>query len=165
MKSYSIANKNNKYMGIKEKIRLEIDMLLSKPDTCKCGSEFEYAGLGMYKCRMCTEKFKNEYAIIRDFVDTYGTSYSVYEISDITNVPRRLIDLFIRDGRFTVVTKQPRCRECNILIERGLYCRRCALIQTGNTSTVKKQKKIRGIARPVDNMQGEMHFFIGEEEK
>jgi hypothetical protein len=157
------SEKSNVYASEEEKALLEIKSLLSKPGKCFCGSDYEYVGLGTYKCRFCSAVFKNEYAIVRDFVDEYGTSYSIYEISKKTNVSKRLIDLFVKDGRFETVKKQPRCRNCKTPIDKGMYCNRCALLKIHNE--IHEPKRFVSGVRQNDDMQGEMHYIHKKEGK
>lgn len=150
-------NNDKSFMSIEEKHLLEIEALLTKPGKCKCGNDFEYEGLGTYRCQRCMDVYKNEYAIIRDFVDEYGTNYSIYEISRMTNVSKRLIDLFIKDGRFEAVKKQPKCRNCKAIIERGMYCNRCALLQIDGE--IKRTRHVSGRIKEDNSMKGEMRYL------
>lgn len=135
---------------------VDIDKQLKTPEGCECGGSFEYVGLGVYKCSNCGNIFKNEYAIIRDFVDKYGTNYSILEISEMTGIEKRLIDLFIKDGKFVTVEKQRVCIICHQPIPSGIYCNRCALTQISDSMEENRRKNMSSSIRNVD-MQGMMH--------
>lgn len=141
-----------------EKILIEVESMLTKPNTCECGIKFEYQGLGVYKCPRCRNIYKNEYAKVRDFVDEHGTNYNMTEIAEITNVPKRLIELFVKDGRFDTVKKQKKCEICRTPITKGHYCNRCALREIKDEMNNDK-KKIVGVIRENKDMKGEMHFI------
>lgn len=142
-----------------EQILIEVEAMLTKPGKCQCGEEYEYKGLGVYKCPGCKNIFKNEYAIVRDFVDEYGTNYSIIEIAEKTNVPKRLIDLFVKDGRFDTVKKQKKCIICHTPIGKGQYCNRCALRQIKGEMDNDRNRRIAGVIRENKDMKGEMHFI------
>lgn len=142
-----------------EKLLIEVDAFLTKPDRCLCGNDYEYVGLGAYRCPRCHSVFKNEYGRVRDFVDEYGTNYNMSEISEMTKVPKKLIDLFVRDGRFDTVKKQKKCRVCHSPISKGQYCNKCALRQIKNEMDSDKRRNITGIVNNTDDMKGEMHFI------
>lgn len=145
-----------------EKMLIEVESLLTKPDKCLCGEDFEYKGLGVYKCKRCGMEYKNEYGRVRDFVDVNGTSYNMDEIAKMTNVPRKLINLFVRDGRFDTVKKQKRCKVCHNPIEKGEYCNRCALRQIKDGIDNDNRKQFVGVMRDVGDMKGEMHYIHRE---
>ena len=138
-----------------EKNLIDIEKYLTAPGICECGASYIYYGLGVYKCEGCESEFKNEYAIVRDFVDKYGTNYSIVEIAEMTKVSKAIIDLFIRDGRFITVQKQKLCLICREPIISGTYCNRCALRQI-NDSFEKKDKKLSSGVLNSD-MGGKMH--------
>ena len=157
-------------MGLEEKVNalkaeeglIDIDKYLSKPGNCSCGQGMKYVGLGIYRCENCGDEFKNEYGIIRDFVDKYGTTYSILEIADLTGVPKRIIDLFIRDGKFAKAAKQRVCCVCHKPIESGMYCNVCALRQIGDAMD-NDRKKLSGSLRRNSEMEGIMHYRKGKE--
>lgn len=141
-----------------EEVLLKVDEFLSKPGKCKCGEEFEYQGLGVYKCKGCGEIFRNEYAKVRDFVDEHGTLYNIIEIAEQTGVEKRLIDLFIKDKRFDTVKRKKRCIVCKSPIDKGQYCNRCALIQIQNKMDEDHRKLLGSMVRSKE-MKGEMHYL------
>ena len=67
---------------------IDVEALLRKPEQCSCGEKFQYTGLGHYQCPRCKSTFRNEYAIVRDFIDEFGSAYSILEIAERTGVPR-----------------------------------------------------------------------------
>ena len=148
-----------------EDILINVDAFLSKPGECSCGGNFEYVGLGRYVCPRCRNEFKNEYAIVRDFVDEYGNAYSILEICEKPGVTKNLIDLFVKDKRFDLVRKQRRCRNCRQPIEKGYYCSKCALLQLSNEMN-SEIRKILGSGTKDMEMDGKMHYLSkGKEEK
>ena len=158
-KNISKAQKKDDKKQDIESALLDIATMLTKPGNCSCGEAFSYTGLGTYICKRCRSSFKNEYAKVRDFVDEFGTNYNIYEISKKTGVPKWLIDLFIKDGRFDTVKKQKRCRECKCPIEKGLYCNRCALRQINDEMQNDSRRHMTGSIRTNENMKGEMHYI------
>lgn len=142
-----------------EKLLIEVESLLTKPEKCPCGEDYEYIGLGVYKCPRCKSVFKNEYGRVRDFVDEYGTNYNMVEIAEMTKVPKRLIDLFVKDGRFDTVKKQKKCRICHSPISKGVYCNRCALRQIKDEMDSDRRRNITGVMKQDQDMKGEMHFI------
>lgn len=159
IKNITGINKGKSRENDIEKMLLEVESLLAKPDKCLCGEDFEYCGLGIYKCKHCGKEFKNEYGRVRDFVDENGTNYNIEEIAAMTNVPRKLINLFIKDGRFDTVKKQKRCMICRNPIEKGQYCNRCALKQIKDGFDNDNRKKMHGVMRDAGDMKGEMHYI------
>ncbi len=154
---------NDKEKSI-EAILVDLESKLLKPDTCECGEQYQYEGLGIYKCGMCGSIFKNEYAIVRDFVDEYGTNYNIQEISERTGVPKRLIDLFVKDGRFLEVKKQKLCKFCKVPIVTGHYCNRCALLQIKEgLERDHPPKTLQSSVGLSGNMAGEMHHLRKED--
>lgn len=145
---------DNKNEGL-EKILANADYLLSKPGTCQCGGEYKYIGLGNYKCTECGNIFQNEYAKVRDFVEKNGNRYNIMEIAEETKVSKRVIDLFINEGKFSTVEQVRKCRECGSVITTGTYCSRCSLrkMQENITTT----KNIQGVYRENGDMKGKMH--------
>lgn len=139
-----------------EKILIDVKKYLSMPAQCECGGQYIYQGLGNYKCEFCGSIYKNEYAIVRDFVDKYGTNYSIFEIAEMTNVPKRIIDLFVKDGKFIAVPKQRMCIICKEPIESGTYCNRCALRQIQDSFDTKRRPISSGLVQK--DMRGEMHY-------
>lgn len=125
---------------------LNIDRYMKAPGVCECGNEYTYVGLGEYKCAHCGKIFKNEYALVREFIDKYGTNYSIMEIAAMTGVNKKLIDMFIKDGRFDPVDKQKMCIICHQPIDSGVYCNRCALLQIDNSMEESRgqRKKMTG---------------------
>ncbi len=148
-------SKTSKETGIEQKL-IDINQYLTCPGECKCGGKYVYHGLGTYECENCGTIFKNEYGIVRDFVDKYGTNYSIFEIAEKTGVPKRIIDLFIKDGKFITVEKQKVCIICHQPIESGVYCNKCALRQI-QSSFENNRKKLSSGVRAQD-MKGEMHY-------
>lgn len=154
-------NKNNKksknkIKGLEQEL-LNIESYMKTPGVCECGSEYTYAGLGEYKCMQCGRTFKNEYALVRDFVDKYGTNYSILEIAEMTGVNKKLINMFIKDGRFDTVEKQKKCIICHQPIDSGVYCKKCALIQIDSSLDESRdnRRKMAGTLHNED-MQGTM---------
>lgn len=143
--------KNNKI----ERLLIDVEKYLSTPEICKCGKNYSYYGLGVYKCDGCGAEFKNEYAIVRDFVDEYGTNYSIIEIAEMTKVSKAVIDLFVRDGKFVTVEKQRMCLICREPIISGTYCNRCALRQIEKSFERKDRKFSSGVLNA--DMGGKMH--------
>ena len=94
-----------------------------------------------------------------DFVDEYGTNYNMVEIAERTKVPKRLIDLFVKDGRFDTVKKQKKCRICHSPISKGIYCNRCALRQIKDEMDSDRRRNITGVMKQDQDMKGEMHFI------
>lgn len=136
----------------------ETTLTLSKPGLClRCRKEYTYAGLGKYICEKCGDVFLDEYGKVREFVDEYGSAYSILDISLKTGVPKKYIDIFIKEGRFDKVNRVRRCKKCGDIIETGDLCRQCMLKELKNASTDDKVK-ITSMVRQ-DNLQGEMHYF------
>ena len=143
---------------------IDVEALLRKPEQCSCGEKFQYTGLGHYQCPRCKSTFRNEYAIVRDFIDEFGSAYSILEIAERTGVPKRLIDLFVKDKRFNLVKKQRRCRNCKQPIEKGFYCNKCALLQIHN-EMAEDRRRIMGSGTKDADMEGKMHYFKGKKER
>lgn len=144
-----------------EPMLIDIDKYLESPDDndCGCGdTSYIYRGLGIYECENCGKIFKNEYARVRDCVDEYGTNLSMFEISDKTGVPKRIIDLFVKDGRFVEVEKQRICKICKEPIDSGMYCNRCALRQIEKSFEEKTKKKFSSSVLNSGDMRGTMHI-------
>ncbi len=142
-----------------EEVLIDVEVLLTTPEVCQCGGEFEYKGLGDYECKICHGKFQNEYGVVRDFVDEYGTNYNIIEIAERTGVPKRLIDMFIKDQRFKTVKKQRKCRVCRSPIEKGHYCNKCALRQIKEEIESDNKRNIVGSLAKRESMKGEMYFI------
>lgn len=140
-----------------EEVLIDVEAYLTKPGKCQCGEEYTYAGLGRYVCKRCHSEFLNEYGRVREFVDKYGTNYNMLEVAEITKVPKRLIDIFVKDGRFDTVKRQRRCAVCHNPIDKGQYCNKCALRQ------IKEQldtpKHVMGSIHVQDDMKGAMHYI------
>ncbi len=147
--------KESKVFGLEQGL-IDINKYLTTPGECECGADFVYHGLGTYVCESCGAVFKNEYGIVRDFVDKYGTNYSKIEIAEMTGVPKRIIDLFVKDGKFIEVEKQRMCIVCRQPIKSGIYCKRCALVQIEDSMEQHHRKIKSGLKNP--DMQGEMHY-------
>ena len=128
---------------------LNLDRYMKNPGVCECGNEYTYMGLGEYKCAYCGKTFKNEYALVREFVDKYGTNYSILEIAAMTGVNKKLIDMFIKDGRFITVERQKMCIICHQPIDSGVYCKKCALIQIDSSLDESKEQR--------KNLTGTLH--------
>lgn len=152
-------NKNDKKTidGIEQGL-INLDKYLKSPGKCECGNNYTYVGLGEYRCSHCGNVFKNEYAIVREFVDKYGTNYSIMEIAAITGVSKKLIDMFVKDGKFLTVERQRTCIVCRQPIESGVYCKKCALMQIDNSldESRAQRKMMSGTIRNED-MKGSMH--------
>lgn len=140
-----------------EEVLLDVEAYLTKPEKCECGEDYVYEGLGKYKCKRCGSEFLNEYGRVREFVDKYGSNYSMFEISEITKVPKRLIDIFIKDGRFETIKRQRKCIICHTPIEKGQYCNKCALLQINDE--LNKESHIHGSINVQQDMKGTMHFI------
>lgn len=160
-RSFSGKQHEEKIEEMLEDTLVDIGSLLTRPGMCSCGDEFEYRGLGCYVCPRCRNTFKNEYAIVRDFVDEYGNAYSILEISERTGVPKKLIDLFVKDNKFEMVKKQRRCRICRVPIEKGYYCSQCALLQIHDQIDSDRRKILGSGTRDAD-MEGKMHYLLRE---
>ena len=144
-----------------EEVLINVEAYLTKPGLCKCGEKYTYEGLGVYRCKNCNSVFKNEYALVRDFVDENGTNYNILEISEKTGVPKRVIDVFIKDKRFMTVKKQRTCKICKAPIEKGNYCNKCALKQLQESFYEENYPKFS--SRVVNNdMKGTMHYLNSE---
>ena len=157
-----IIMENNKEIKKIDGLELGItnlDRYLKTPGICECGNNYTYVGLGEYKCEHCGRVFKNEYAIVREFVDKYGTNYSIIEISEKTGISKKLIDMFVKDGKFTTVDRQRECIICHQPIDSGVYCKRCALLQTDNSLEENRvqRKMMSGTIRNED-MKGLMRY-------
>ena len=142
-------NKNkkekNEIEGLEQGL-LNLERYMKSPDVCECGNEYTYMGLGEYKCMYCGKTFKNEYALVREFVDKYGANYSILEIASMTGVSKKLIDMFVKEGRFITVEKQKTCIICHQPIDSGVYCKKCALIQIDSSLDESRdnRKKMAG---------------------
>lgn len=147
---------SKKIIGLEQGL-VDIDKYLKKPGLCECGNNYTYEGLGVYKCEHCGSVFKNEYATVRDFVDKYGTNYSILEIAEMTGVEKKLIDMFVKDGKFDRVEKQRVCIVCHQPIQSGMYCSRCALSQISNSMDENHRKKMSSGVMTGD-MKGTMHI-------
>lgn len=151
--------KNNdikKINGLEQGL-VNLDKYLKTPGVCECGNKYTYIGLGEYKCENCGRVFKNEYAIIREFVDKYGTNYSIIEISAMTGVSKKLIDMFVKEGKFTTVDRQRECIICHQPIDSGVYCKKCALMQIDNSlEESRAQRKMMSGTMKNDDMKGLM---------
>lgn len=141
-----------------ERTLMEIEHLMTKPGRCECGSEYEYKGLGHYECPRCRRRFLNEYGKVRDFVDEYGSAYSLLEIAEKTGVQKRLIDLFVKDKRFDLVKTKRRCKGCKEPIDKGTYCNKCALLQIKHEIHQGHGNIVGSGAKDAD-MDGKMHHF------
>lgn len=136
---------------------IDVDNYLKKPGLCECGNAYTYQGLGRYQCEHCGNVFLNEYGTVREFVEKYGTNYSILEIAEMTGVSKKLIDMFVRDGKFIEVERQRMCIVCHQPIDSGLYCKRCALQQIGNDMEEnRRNRNIMGSLKN-ENMRGTMH--------
>ena len=71
--------------GIEEFLKRNMTRL-GMPTKCECGGKYSYKGLGFYVCDGCGKEYLNEYAKVREFIDVYGTNYSILEISERTGV-------------------------------------------------------------------------------
>jgi predicted amidophosphoribosyltransferase len=132
------------------------ELFLSRPGKCECGEEFSYVGLGTYRCEHCGREFKNEYARVRDFVEKHGNNYSILEIAEQTKVSKKVIDMFVEEGKFNTVERVKRCSECGKPIGHGNYCDTCGL-RILKTKSV--DKKIQGVLRENMDLKGQMHHF------
>lgn len=151
------ANDKRTIDGLEQGL-INLDKYLKSPGMCECGNSYTYVGLGEYKCSNCGNVFKNEYALVREFVDKYGTNYSIMEIAAMTGVSKKLIDMFIKDGKFLTVERQRVCIICHEPIQSGVYCKKCALMQIDNSLDESRanRKKMSGTIRTED-MKGSMH--------
>lgn len=151
--------KYRKIRGLEQGM-IDMEKYLSEPDECSCGGRFTYEGLGRYRCDRCGKIFENEYAIVRNFLDIHGSTYSILEISEMTGVPRKFIDWFVKEGRFIPVEKQRSCIICHQPITAGLYCNRCALREQNEAYEERRKKNLTSGVKNHD-MDAVMHHARG----
>jgi len=142
--------------GIEEFLKRNMTRL-GMPTKCECGGRYSYKGLGVYVCDGCGKEFLNEYAKVREFIDVYGTNYSILEISEQTGVSKKMIDLFVNEGKFAMVERTRRCINCGSPVTSGDLCDRCKLLKPTDDPTPKKQ--MFGYSRNNYDERGKMHYF------
>jgi len=146
--------------GVKKSNELDLaaegTVILSKPGLCKCGFEYSYTGLGHYKCEHCGDVFLDEYGKIREFIDQYGSTYSLYDISTKTGVSKKFIDAFVQQGRFSEVSRVNKCAKCGKIIHKGTYCEQCTF---SGEQYEEKRAKFASMLNKDYNVKGEMRYF------
>ena len=80
---------------------IEIDV--HKPIECsKCHGTLKYNGLGCYECEACGNMERDDYAKVRDYLETHS-KVNIAKVSEETGVSRRTIQSMLDDERFIAV--------------------------------------------------------------
>ncbi len=100
-----------------------------KPINClKCGEAYVYKSLGVYECPKCGYVEKDEYALVREYIEANGAASSV-TISAATGVPIARINQLLRNGKLEIPNESPvfiKCENCGTDIRFGRFCPACA---------------------------------------
>ena len=100
-----------------------------KPINClKCGEAYVYKSLGVYECPKCGYVEKDEYALVREYIEANGAASSV-TISAATGVPIARINQLLRNGKLEIQMNLLffiKCENCSTDIRFGRFCPACA---------------------------------------
>ena len=122
-----------------------------------CGTQLKYLSLGDYICPECGHKEKDDYGIVREYIEKNGPSPS-YVIHMATGVPEDVINTFVKKGKLEVSDTSPvffKCEQCGTDIKYGRLCPMCAkskvakvkgyfIEEVGETPKVKERMRFLG---------------------
>lgn len=91
----------------------------------RCGKVFMCVSVKV--CPACQKELDQELERIRDYVKA-NPGATVIQICDALEVDQQLVEEFIEDSRYGVVTTglSLECKRCGAPIQRGRYCEACA---------------------------------------
>jgi len=82
-----------------------IELDIHKPIECSiCHGQLKYEGLGRYICEKCQNIERDDYAKVRDYLETHS-KVNIAQVSDETGVTRRTIQNMLNDKRFIAINK------------------------------------------------------------
>ncbi len=95
-------------------------------------------------CPACLEKEEEQFETIKEYLEDNPGS-TMEKISEDTGVPVKRIAKFIKDGRLEGVTGTNfKCSKCGKKIEKGAYCKECAVKLKQNLATMQKGGEVKG---------------------
>ena len=108
---------------------LKRQMISDYKHTCpQCGAKLKYMAMGDYLCPECGLEQKDDYGIVREYLDEHGPTPALV-IEAETGVPRLIIEDFLRKGRLEINDNSPiflKCELCGKDIKFGRICPVCA---------------------------------------
>ncbi len=101
----------------------------SRTQLCKrCNRFFVYMGYGHMYCSECKKLDEADFNKVRDYIYAHGTA-TVMETEAATEVKRKYIEQYLREGRLIIPESSPifiKCESCGCDIRSGRYCGACA---------------------------------------
>lgn len=93
----------------------------------RCGSGLEEIYRGTYRCVRCGNLHYDSYQTIRNYLSIAGPR-TITQVAEVTGVPRKTIEYFLRDERFEIPSKSKVfliCDGCGKAIRTGCLCDSC----------------------------------------
>lgn len=93
----------------------------------RCGSGLEEIYRGTYRCLNCGHLHYDSYQTIRNYLSIAGPR-TITQVSEVTGVPRKTIEYFLRDERLEIPSKSKVflvCDGCGKAIRTGCLCDSC----------------------------------------
>jgi flagellar operon protein (TIGR03826 family) len=127
----------------------------------RCGKLFQYLS-GPPICSACKQKEEDSFQLVKAYIYEHREA-NMLEVSNETQVPIKLIERFLRDGRLLLTEDSPiylKCENCGKEIKTGRFCQACStsLSNAMRMSTNEKQKTDEpGITKVEVTERGRIH--------
>ncbi|SMC35515.1 hypothetical protein [Papillibacter cinnamivorans] len=112
--------------------------------TCEyCGRLFQSIGTDI--CSACSEKLDRDFVKVREYIYENPENVSIADILENTEVPEKVIRLFLKEGRISSRTVSlgdyVKCEACGAPTDGGRLCRKCAAAFSAEAAKLSSQVK------------------------
>jgi flagellar operon protein (TIGR03826 family) len=122
----------------------------------RCRKLFQYLS-GPPICPACKQKEEDSFQVVKAYIYD-NKNANMIEVSNATEVPIKLIERFLREGRLIVTEDSPiylKCEKCGKEIKTGRFCQACStsLSNAMRMSTSEGTKSEEAVANKTEILE------------
>jgi flagellar operon protein (TIGR03826 family) len=129
----------------------------SKVRQCRqCGKLFQ--SLGSAICPECAEETDRCFKVVKNYLYDRPDA-NVFEISNETGVPEKMVLGFLKEGRLSVNASEDLllCEKCGIPVSAGRFCSKCQSILESALNGACKHEQVKPQETRISRSSGKMH--------